>query len=216
MLLQVSNGTKDFAGEILFENIHFEIKENRKIAVIGRNGCGKTTLLKVISGLLPLDGGTINKGNDVSVGYLSQMAFSNEELTVEEEFNRVYEDLLKIRDEMEMIGKKLETEYDNEALLRKYASLQHAFEAGNGYNYNQEQIILFTKFGFSLEDLNRPLSTFSGGQKTRIALRPATQSPWNSCVKPVRPTTKRIKRTNTRQSALHRRAAGSFCIPSQR
>ncbi len=169
MLLQVRNGTKDFAGEILFENIQFEIKENRKIAIIGRNGCGKTTLLKIISGLLPLDGGSLTKAGNITIGYLAQMAFEDETLTVREEFNKVFAELLEIKRQMDELGKRLESEYDDENLIRQYDQLQHRFEAGNGYNYNQEQITLFTRFGFPMEDLDRPLNTFSGGQKTRIA-----------------------------------------------
>ena len=168
MLIQVNNGTKDFAGEVLFEDIQFEVREGKKIAVIGRNGCGKTTLLKVISGLLPLDRGTLTVGSNVSIGMLSQQAFEDESLTVQQEFDKVYADLLEIKSRMDQLSGQLEREYDD-LTLRQYADLQQIYESRNGYNYNQEQIILFTRFGFSLEDLSRPLSSFSGGQKTRIA-----------------------------------------------
>ena len=162
MLIQVNNGTKDFAGEVLFEDIHFEIKEGKKIAIIGRNGCGKTTLLKIISGLLMLDKGTVTRNSNISIGYLSQTAFEDESLTVQEEFNKTYQVILDARDMMEKYSAMLEKEYDDET-FRKYSHYQQVFEAHNGYNYNQEQLTLFTKFGFSIEDLDRPLSTFSGG-----------------------------------------------------
>ena len=168
MLLQVNNGTKDFAGEVLFEDIHIELKEGKKVAIIGRNGCGKTTLLKIISGLLMLDKGQIIRNSNMTIGYLSQQAFEDESITVQQEFDKVFDQLLKIKKEMDEISLKLESDYD-ENLLKRYSDLQNRYEAGNGYNYNQEQITLFTKFGFSVEDLSRPLSTFSGGQKTRIA-----------------------------------------------
>ena len=168
MLLQVNNGTKDFAGEVLFEDIHIELKEGKKVAIIGRNGCGKTTLLKIISGLLMLDKGQIIRNSNMTIGYLSQQAFEDESITVQQEFDKVFDQLLKIKKEMDEISLKLESDYD-ENLLKRYSDLQNRYEAGNGYNYNQEQITLFTKFGFSVDDLSRPLSTFSGGQKTRIA-----------------------------------------------
>ena len=168
MLLQVNNGTKDFRGEVLFEDINFEIKEGRKIAVIGRNGCGKTTLLKVISGLLMLDKGTVTRSSGISIGYLSQTAFEDESLTVEQEFNKTYSHVLEARKRMEELARKLEQEYD-EDIFEQYSHYQQIFESGNGYNYNQEQVILFSKFGFDIEDLQRPLNTFSGGQKTKIA-----------------------------------------------
>ena len=168
MLLQVNNGTKDFRGEVLFEDINFEIKEGRKIAVIGRNGCGKTTLLKVISGLLMLDKGTVTRSSGISIGYLSQTAFEDENLTVEQEFNKTYSHVLEARKRMEELARKLEQEYD-EDIFEQYSHYQQIFESGNGYNYNQEQVTLFSKFGFDIEDLQRPLNTFSGGQKTKIA-----------------------------------------------
>ncbi len=168
MLLQVVNGTKDFAGEVLFEDIQIELKEGKKVAIIGRNGCGKTTLLKIISGLLMLDEGQVIRNSNTTIGYLSQQAFEDETLTVQQEFDKVFAELLNIKNEMDEISLKLADSYD-ETLLKRYSDLQNRFEAGNGYNYNQEQITLFTKFGFSVDELDRPLNTFSGGQKTRIA-----------------------------------------------
>ncbi|MBR0386095.1 MAG: ABC-F family ATP-binding cassette domain-containing protein, partial [Erysipelotrichaceae bacterium] len=168
MLLQVISGTKDFAGEVLFENINLEIKEGHKIAVIGRNGCGRTTLLKIISGLLALDKGEVIKGGNVTIGYLSQQTFEDDTITVQQEFNKVFHRILELEQSMKEVSARLESEYD-EQLLRTYSNLQNEFEALDGYNYNQEQLTLFTKFGFSLDDLDRPLNTFSGGQRTRIA-----------------------------------------------
>lgn len=168
MLLQVNNGTKDFAGEVLFEDINMEIKEGHKIAVIGRNGCGKTTLLKVISGLLTLDKGTVMKASNISIGYLSQQAFEDDTLTVRQEFDKVFARVIDLEQRMHEMSRKLESEY-SEQLLASYSQLQNEYEALDGYNYNQEQMMLFTRFGFAMEDLDRPLNTFSGGQRTRIA-----------------------------------------------
>ncbi|MGI6608858.1 MAG: ABC-F family ATP-binding cassette domain-containing protein [Erysipelotrichaceae bacterium] len=167
MLLKIKNGSKDFGGEILFEDIDFEIKSNEKVAVIGRNGCGKTTLLKILNREYELDKGQLIIDSNISIGYLSQQAFDNEELTVKEAFDEVYRHILDIEQQLKKVAKRLETEYSEE-LLASFASLQHQFESHNGYNYDQQQLMLFTKFGFSVEDLNRKISEFSGGQKTRI------------------------------------------------
>ncbi len=167
MLLKIKNGTKDFGGEILFEDIDFEIKSNEKIALIGRNGCGKTTLLKIINQEYQLDKGQLIIDNNISIGYLSQRAFVDEDMTVKEAFDEVYSHILDIQNQLKEVTKRLETEYSEE-LLAKLASLQHQFECHDGYNYNQKQLMLFTKFGFSLEDLNKKIAQFSGGQKTRI------------------------------------------------
>lgn len=167
MLLKIKNGTKDFGGEILFEDIDFEIKSNEKIALIGRNGCGKTTLLKIINQEYQLDKGQLIIDNNISIGYLSQQAFVDEDMTIKEAFDEVYSHILDIQNQLKEVTKRLETEYSEE-LLAKLASLQHQFECHDGYNYNQKQLMLFTKFGFSLEDLNKKIAQFSGGQKTRI------------------------------------------------
>ncbi len=167
MLLKIKNGCKDFGGEILFTDLDFEIKSNEKVAVIGRNGCGKTTLLKIINGDCKLDQGQLIIDNNISIGYLSQQAFEDENLTVRESFNEVYRHILDIEKELKKVAERLETEYSEE-LLAKFASLQHQFECHNGYNYDQQQIMLFTRFGFSIEDLDKKISEFSGGQRTRI------------------------------------------------
>ena len=168
MLYQINKGTKSFGPNVIFENIQFEVKNTEKIAIIGRNGCGKSTLLKVISDELSLDSGTIHAVNGISIGFLKQHAFDDESLTVQQEFDRIYVDLLAIKEQMDKVAMEMAENYSEE-ILNKYSQLQSEFERRDGYTYQQEQITIFTKFGFSLEDLSRPLSTFSGGQKTRIA-----------------------------------------------
>ncbi|MBQ9840426.1 MAG: ABC-F type ribosomal protection protein [Erysipelotrichaceae bacterium] len=168
MLYQINKGTKSFGPNVIFENIQFEVKNTEKIAIIGRNGCGKSTLLKVISDELSLDSGTIHAMNGISIGFLKQHAFDDESLTVQQEFDRIYVDLLAIKEQMDKVAMEMAENYSEE-ILNTYSQLQSEFERRDGYTYQQEQITIFTKFGFSLEDLSRPLSTFSGGQKTRIA-----------------------------------------------
>lgn len=168
MLYQISKGTKSFGANTVFENIQFEVKSTEKIAVIGRNGCGKSTLMKVISGELALDGGTIHKASRCTIGYLKQHAFDDESRTVQQEFDLVFTDLLALKKQLDSIAEQMEHDY-SEALLAQYSRLQDEFERRDGYTYQKDQIAIFTRFGFSIEDLNRPLGTFSGGQKTRIA-----------------------------------------------
>ncbi len=168
MLLKINNGKKEFSGEALFENVNFEIRGNEKVAIIGRNGCGKTTLLKIIMGDEQLDEGTITIGSNVSIGLLSQKAFHDESLTVQESFDEIYSHILETKRKMEEVALLLEENY-SEDLLKQYSALQQQFEIYDGYNYNQQQMILFTKFGFSMDDLNKHINEFSGGQKTRLA-----------------------------------------------
>jgi len=169
MLFQINKGTKSFSGDVVFSDIQFEVKSTEKIALIGRNGCGKTTLLKVISGSLELDGGEIVKPNRLTIGYLAQQTFADDALTVRQEFAKAFAPVLALKAKLDDVTRQMAAHPDDAQLLTRYSDLQQHFEAANGYNYDQEQIELFTRFGFSQSDLDRPLNTFSGGQKTRIA-----------------------------------------------
>ena len=168
MKYQINKGCKGFGGVSLFDNIQFEIKNNEKIAVIGNNGCGKTTLMKIIADEEELDSGVIHKANDCKIGYLAQTTFSNEENSVQEEMNTVFKDVLAMKKQLEDIYEKMAYDH-SEQLLNEYASLQHIFEEKGGYLVQSNIETIFTKFGFSEEDLSRSINTFSGGQKTRIA-----------------------------------------------
>ncbi len=168
MILSISHASKYFGSTTVFEDIQFEIKGNEKIALIGKNGCGKTTLLKVIADEITLDKGSIHKRNGVKIGYLAQMTFQDEKRSVEDELFAVFHDLREMNRQLEQVSRQMETDH-SEALLEKYADLQHAFEEAGGYTYESEAKTVVSKFGFSAEDMGRPLHTFSGGQKTKLA-----------------------------------------------
>lgn len=168
MKYQINKGSKGFGGVSLFDNIQFEVRNNEKIAIIGNNGCGKTTLMRIIAGEEELDSGVIHKASGCRIGYLAQTTFSNEENSVQEEMNAVFEELFKIKEKLEEIYVKMESDH-SEKLLNEYATLQHTFEEMGGYQIQSTIETIFTKFGFSEEELNRKICTFSGGQKTRIA-----------------------------------------------
>ncbi len=133
MLLRIDNGKKEFSGETLFDNVNFEIRGNEKVAIIGRNGCGKTTLLKVITGQEQLDSGTLTIGSGVTIGLLSQKAFADEEKTVQESFDEIYKHIIDVKEKMDDLAKRLENEYSDE-LLKQYSALQQEFEQHDGYN----------------------------------------------------------------------------------
>lgn len=168
MILSVSNATKTFGMTTVFENINFEIKGNEKIALVGKNGSGKTTLMKIITEEIPLDKGQIHKKSNLRIGYLAQMTFKDENICVEEELFSVFSEIKEMQKSMEEMEERLKSDHSEE-LLNKYANLQHRFEEMNGYTYESEAYTVITKFGFSKEDLKRPICTFSGGQKTKLA-----------------------------------------------
>lgn len=168
MRYQINKGSKSFGAVDLFNNIQFEIRNTEKCAIVGVNGCGKTTLMKIIAGEEELSSGTIHKANDCRIGYLAQTTFTSETNSVQDELNTVFQELYAMQTQLEKLTNQMITDH-SQALLDQYAKLAHQFEERGGYTIQSDILTIFTKFGFLEEDLQRPISTFSGGQKTRIA-----------------------------------------------
>ncbi len=169
MKIQLSHIKKSYGARDVLVDANLLIKDKEKIALIGKNGCGKTTFLKIICGLESADTGTRTLPGDVKVGYLSQITFVNEEKTVYEELLSVFDPIRKVEKELLEQAKKLEFDH-SEKELEKYARIQHQFEMMNGYQYEVELKNVFFHFKFNEEDLYKHLNEFSSGQKTRIAL----------------------------------------------
>ena len=194
MLYQINNGAVELGAELILKKINFEIRNTEKIAVVGRNGCGKTTLLKLIAGevdLLKRDSDQdifIAKSGNPEIGYLKQMAFDDSSLTVDQEIRKVFRPFIKMQERMEELlgilnehsseqhsfGASITFEHESSASLyereiKEYTALQERFESAGGYYYEKEYDTMFRKFGFSTEDKHRPLCEFSGGQQTKIA-----------------------------------------------
>ncbi|WP_312371173.1 ABC-F family ATP-binding cassette domain-containing protein [Lachnoclostridium sp.] len=174
MVYQIKNAIIGYPGNRLLDGVSMEIKNTEKIAIVGRNGCGKTTLLKVIAGKLEVDNLDsdeeffIQADGSPSIGYLEQISFEKETITVREELLKVYEEIFTLRDKMNELTGLMEVEV-SEKILEQYAKVSDKFERLGGYSYQYEIEQIFTKFGFDLSDLDRQILTFSGGQKTRIA-----------------------------------------------
>lgn len=168
MKYQIHKGCKFYGASTVFENIQFEIRNTEKIAIVGRNGCGKTTLLKAIANEESLDKGDIYKANGLTIGYLAQTTFSDEDALVEEELEHAFDDIKQVAKALEDITNTM-AEHHNEEILNTYANLQQRFEDMGGYTYHSDMMTIFTKFGFHEVDMKRRISSFSGGQKTRLA-----------------------------------------------
>lgn len=168
MTLQLSRASKSFGADTIFENLSFEIKPNDKIAIIGRNGCGKTTLLKILAEELDLSKGDLYKPRGLSVGYLSQASFKDEELVVEDYFLKLFQTLFVLEEKIAHLAEELKYN-SSEANLELFSSLSDEYEHLGGYTYKQEMMTIFTQFGFVETDLKRKIGEFSGGQKTRLA-----------------------------------------------
>lgn len=174
MLYQIANGGVRFADNVVLQHINFEIRNTEKIAVIGRNGCGKTTLLKLIAGEVELDKRDsdedifIARAGKPEIGYLRQIAFDDPTISMEAEIRKVFAPLEKMRRELEDKAKRLEEHY-SEREVQEYTSQHDYFTSIGGYYYEKEYETMIAKFGFTKEDKQKPLNEFSGGQQTKIA-----------------------------------------------
>lgn len=168
MKYQIHKGCKYYGPTTVFEDIQFEIRNNEKIAIVGRNGCGKTTLLKAIANVEPLDKGEIHKENNLTVGYLQQTTFADDHARVIDELEKAFQYVKSIGRQLDEISEQMVHDH-SESILNKYANLQQQYEELGGYTYHSDMMSVFTKFGFCEEDLEREVGTFSGGQKTRLA-----------------------------------------------
>ncbi len=174
MIYQINNALVKYASDAILDHINFEIRNTEKIAVVGRNGCGKTTLFKLIAGMLPLDNpdsdenSWISKAGNITIGFLQQISFENENLTAEEELLKAFAALLEWKVKLEQLCIRMETDQSKEA-LESYSKTLELFESSGGYTYQSEMETMVTKFGFVLTDLKRPIQSFSGGQRTKLA-----------------------------------------------
>ena len=174
MNFKITNGSVSYGADTIIENINFEVKGKEKVAIVGRNGCGKSTLLKAIIDNSLLSEGTseekfsIFKEGIYNIGYLRQIDFDDESITMKEEILKVYSDIINIENKINLLLEKMQSD-KSEALAKEYSRLQDRFEFLNGYTYKKEYETVVRKFGFSVEDLDKKISEFSGGQRTKIA-----------------------------------------------
>ncbi len=174
MLVEISRGTVSFGANTILEDINFIIKNTEKIAIVGRNGCGKTTLLNLIAGQVEIDRHDSDKSVFVSrrgkltIGYLRQTAFDDDSATLEEEVKKAFQKILEAKARLNSLLALME-ENATEEIVQEYVDLLEQFEHMGGYEYEKEYELLVQNFGFSEEDKKKKLSEFSGGQRTRIA-----------------------------------------------
>ena len=167
MYLSLKGASVGFAGETLLYDIDFEIKNKEKVAIVGRNGCGKTTLLRLICSELEPEGeAEISISNDMNIGYLKQISFDNLNITLEDELEKAFTRILSIKAEMESLSLLLNR--GDEQAIERYSILEELYKNLGGYYYQKEKEMVIQKFGFG-EERKRPLSSFSGGQLTKIA-----------------------------------------------
>ncbi len=168
-ILSISKLKKEFNGETLFQNISFDINSKNKIALIGKNGTGKSTLLKMITGDLLVDDGAIHINKQANIGYLSQSVLHEPDHTLEEEMKEVFRSVIRLKSKLDACAHQLADNPHDETLLEEYAKLEERYQFQGGYEYHYKIDYVLSQFGFSTEVYNRKIKTFSGGEKTRIA-----------------------------------------------
>ena len=172
MLLQISNISKSFDGTDILSDCSFHIEENEKCALVGSNGTGKSTLLKIIAGRIPSDSGSISLKNGADIGYLAQQDAVDTGNTIIEELTLVKQSLIDEEAAIRQLERDMKdaTGRELEEMMDKYSRLTHHFEMNDGFSVRSEINGMIRGLGFSEEDKERSISTLSGGQKTRVAL----------------------------------------------
>lgn len=168
--IQVTNLTKFFViGENLLENLTFEIQEGECVAILGRNGCGKTTLFNILTGQMDFDSGEVYVNPNKKLGLISQIPRFPEGFTVEDVLRSAFADILRVRQKMEL----LECEMANgatDAQLREYDALTNRFQTGGGYDMDVEVDKICNGLGITPEQRAQEFASLSGGEKTRVNL----------------------------------------------
>lgn len=174
MRIEIINGSVEYDGNTVLSEINLSVSDKEKIALVGRNGSGKTSILKCISGEVPLVSGTGDEKFSFSIsgapkiGYLQQVSL-NDELTLRQEILSAYKDVVGLENKLQNLLDKM-SENPSDENVGAYSRAMERFENIGGYLYKKEYLTAVSKFGFSAEDLDKKLSCFSGGQRTKIAL----------------------------------------------
>jgi len=168
-LLSATGILKEFQGEPLTSPLTFNIDENEKIALIGSNGCGKSTLIKMLIGELEPDKGHVTLSKNCTIGYLSQSVISDLSHTLYEEAEEVFKPLMEEEKFLEDLCEKIAKDPSNTELLDTYSHREPLFREKDGYNFRYKIRLILNYFKFKEEDYNRPITSFSGGERMKIA-----------------------------------------------
>lgn len=169
-MLSINNLSYFIGGRGLYENASLHIKPKDKIGLVGLNGTGKSTLLKIINGDFQPSSGEIQKAKDCTIGFLNQdlLSYQSEDSILDVALE-AFQETLRLQEEIDAVLKQMETDYSDE-VINKLAKLQDQFEANEGYTIKAKAEEVLEGIGFNTKDLNRPLKTFSGGWRMRVML----------------------------------------------
>ena len=172
MLIQLNNVTKNFVVNEIFSNVKLEINDKDRVAIVGRNGAGKSTLLKIISGAISFDSGERTISKNTTVGYLSQEFIVREDLSIYEEMITCFDEIITLEAELEKLSFELTPENieNDPTLLNKFDRLQNEVLTHKDYHYKSKIESVLYGLDFTKEVFDKKISTFSGGEKTRLSM----------------------------------------------
>lgn len=172
MILQSSHIDKSFDGETILKDVSFHINDHEKVALVGINGSGKTTLLRILVGEYTPDAGEVITPKDAVIGYLAQNQEYASEHTILEEMRLAKREVIEIEAQMNRLHDEMEHAQGEqlESLIRQSDRLRQRFEQLDGYSYSSEIIGVLKGLGFEDYEFSKPVTTLSGGEKTRVAL----------------------------------------------
>ncbi|TRM11384.1 ABC-F family ATP-binding cassette domain-containing protein [Lentibacillus cibarius] len=175
ILMQLNDISKSFGADEILANIKLEIKENDRIAIVGRNGAGKSTLLKIMAGEFSHDSGELFKPKNLTIGYLTQHTSLESHKTIWDKMLEVFDHLLKQQEELRQMERKMQqtaslSDTNYEQLLADYDKKQQKFEEDGGYEYEANIKAVLTGLNFGDIPYDTPVHELSGGQKARLAL----------------------------------------------
>ncbi|MBT0608811.1 ABC-F family ATP-binding cassette domain-containing protein [Aequorivita echinoideorum] len=174
-MISIDNLAVEFSGDTLFSDVSFVVNENDKIALMGKNGAGKSTMMKIIAGVQKPTRGNVRAPKDAVIAYLPQHLLTDDTVTVFEEASKAFKQIFEMKNEMERLNKELETRSDYESdaymdIITKVAELGEKYYALEEINYEAEVEKALRGLGFKRSDLHRQTSEFSGGWRMRIEL----------------------------------------------
>ena len=172
MILSCNHISKSYGVEIILNDCSFFINDNEKAAIVGTNGAGKSTIMKIIMGELSPDDGNVIIGKDKTIGYLAQYQDLGSDTTIYEEVKSVKQNLIDMEQKLLEYEKEMAKVSGDELskLIETYTNLEHRFQLLNGYSYKSEIEGVIKGLGFTEDDFNKSVGNLSGGQKTRVAL----------------------------------------------